>query len=115
MRDDGCRCGEVKVGGRPTGSLNWSPDCPVHPWDERLQAQADRAVEMQRLARIARRRAAREAKTRVVFRMPSRRSAFVVARDLAERHGRGYYVAWIDPASDPESDQVFPFAVVTYG
>lgn len=50
----GCTCGEVKVGGVPTGHFNWNPDCPVHPWDEHLQAQNDRAVAMQRLAREAR-------------------------------------------------------------
>jgi hypothetical protein len=52
-----CRCAIVKVGGKPTGSRNWNPDCPVHPWDERLQAQSDRAVEMQRRAREARKAA----------------------------------------------------------
>lgn len=52
-----CLCAEVKVGGRPTGSRNWNPDCPVHPWNEHLQAQADRAVECQRRAREARRKA----------------------------------------------------------
>lgn len=52
-----CLCAEVKVGGQPTGSRNWNPDCPVHPWNEHLQAQADRAVECQRRAREARRKA----------------------------------------------------------
>ena len=49
-----CTCPVVKVGGHPSGSKNWNPDCPVHPWDERLQAQADRAVEWQRRAAEAR-------------------------------------------------------------
>ena len=49
-----CLCGEVHVGGQPTGSLNWNPDCPVHPWNEAMQAQADRAVAMQRIARDVR-------------------------------------------------------------
>lgn len=49
-----CKCPEVKVGGKPTGSYNWNPDCPVHPWDENLQAQSDRAVEWQRRAAEAR-------------------------------------------------------------
>jgi hypothetical protein len=48
-----CTCAVVKVGGEPTGNRNWNPDCPVHPWDERLQAQADRAVEWQRRAAAA--------------------------------------------------------------
>jgi hypothetical protein len=50
-----CICAEVKIGGEPTGSKNWNPDCPVHPWDDRLQAQADRAVEWQQQAAAARR------------------------------------------------------------
>jgi hypothetical protein len=49
-----CTCVPVKVGGQPTGSKNWNPDCPVHPWDDALQAQSDRAVEWQRKAREAR-------------------------------------------------------------
>ena len=55
--NDECLCPEVKVGGQPTGSRNWNPKCPVHPWDEHLQAQADRAVEWQRKAAEARRKA----------------------------------------------------------
>jgi hypothetical protein len=55
-RPDGCRCRLVKVGDTPSG-WEWSPDCPVHPWDDALQAATDRAVEMQRLAREARRQA----------------------------------------------------------
>jgi hypothetical protein len=51
---EGCTCPVVKIGGQPTKSRNWSPDCPVHPWDERLQAQSDRAVEWQRRAAEAR-------------------------------------------------------------
>jgi hypothetical protein len=57
MSEPVCTCAEVKVGGEPTGSKNWNPDCPVHPWDERLQAQADRAVEWQRRAAEARKNA----------------------------------------------------------
>jgi hypothetical protein len=56
-----CRCAMVKVGGKPTGSRNWNPDCPVHPWTDEMQAQADRAVEMQRRAREARAEARRRA------------------------------------------------------
>ena len=51
---DQCRCAVVKVGGKPTESRNWNPDCPVHPWTDVMQAQADRAVEWQRRAREAR-------------------------------------------------------------
>lgn len=25
-----CRCGMVKVGGKPTGNRNWNPDCGEH-------------------------------------------------------------------------------------
>jgi hypothetical protein len=56
-REIRCRCGRVFVGNHDTGTRNWNPDCPVHPWDDRLQAQADRAVAMQLLAREARRKA----------------------------------------------------------
>lgn len=55
--DDTCRCGIVYAGTTPTGSRNWNPDCPVHPWNDHLQAQADRAVEAQRRAAAARRAA----------------------------------------------------------
>ena len=51
-----CKCATVYVGPTPVGK-NWNPDCPDHPWNDRLQAQADRAVEMQRKAAEARRRA----------------------------------------------------------
>jgi hypothetical protein len=54
---EACRCPMVKIGGKPTGSRNWNPDCPVHPWTDAMQAQADRAVEMQRRAREARKAA----------------------------------------------------------
>jgi hypothetical protein len=57
IRDLLCICAEVRVGGEPTGSKNWNPDCPVHPWDEQLQAQSDRAGEWQRRAAEARKRA----------------------------------------------------------
>ncbi len=49
-----CTCGEVKVGGRPTGNRNWNPDCPVHPWTEAMQARVDQSVELQRQAAAAR-------------------------------------------------------------
>lgn len=52
-----CRCAVVKIGGEPTDSRNWNPDCPVHPWSDDLQAQADRSVEWQRRAIEARRAA----------------------------------------------------------
>jgi len=52
-----CLCSEVKIGGQPTGTYNWNPDCPAHPWNDRLQAQSDRAVEMQRKAAAARKAA----------------------------------------------------------
>jgi hypothetical protein len=55
-RPPGCRCALVKAGDTPVG-WNWTPDCPAHPWDEALQAQADRAVELQRQAAQARREA----------------------------------------------------------
>lgn len=51
-----CLCANVHVGNTVVGK-NWNPDCPEHPWDERLQAQADRAVELQQQAAEARRRA----------------------------------------------------------
>lgn len=54
IRDLLCKCPEVKVGGHPTGSHNWNPDCPIHPWSDELQAQSDRAVEWQRRAAEAR-------------------------------------------------------------
>jgi hypothetical protein len=44
------------MGNTPVGK-NWNPDCPDHPWDERLQAQNDKAVEMQRRATEARKAA----------------------------------------------------------
>lgn len=56
---EGCLCSEVHLNiasSGPTGSFNWNPDCPVHLWTDEMQAQADRAVEMQRLARETRRR-----------------------------------------------------------
>lgn len=49
-----CKCATVYVGMEAVGK-NWNPDCPDHPWDERLQAQNDKAVEMQRKAAEARR------------------------------------------------------------
>jgi uncharacterized UBP type Zn finger protein len=49
-----CTCGRIKIGSEVTGHLNWNPDCPVHPWDDKLQAQNDRAVEAQRQAAHAR-------------------------------------------------------------
>lgn len=55
-REPGCKCAAVHVGMETVG-FNWNPDCPVHPWDARLQAQADRAVEWQRKAAEARRKA----------------------------------------------------------
>jgi hypothetical protein len=51
-----CKCATVYIGNQPV-SKNWNPDCPEHPWDERLQAQADKAVEVQRKAAEARRKA----------------------------------------------------------
>jgi len=51
-----CRCATVYIGTTVVGK-NWHPECPVHPWDERLQAQANRAVELQLQAREARRKA----------------------------------------------------------
>jgi hypothetical protein len=51
-----CRCGRIKVGGYVDGSLNWNPNCPVHPWTEAMQATVDRSVELQRRAAEARRR-----------------------------------------------------------
>jgi hypothetical protein len=51
-----CRCATVYVGTTVVGK-NWHPDCQEHPWDERLQAQADRSVELQLQAREARRKA----------------------------------------------------------
>jgi hypothetical protein len=56
MSDEQCRCGRIKIGSEVTEHRNWNPDCPVHPWDDRLQAQADRAVEWQRKAAEARAR-----------------------------------------------------------
>jgi hypothetical protein len=50
-----CLCATVYVGMEPVGK-NWHPNCPEHPWNERLQAQADRAVELQRQAAEARRK-----------------------------------------------------------
>lgn len=58
--DDECRCGKVHLGDGQIIGRSWNPDCPVHPWNERLQAQNDRAVEMQRLAAEARRKAREE-------------------------------------------------------
>jgi hypothetical protein len=49
-----CVCATVHVGNTPAGK-NWNPDCPEHPWDARLQAQSDRAAEMQLRAAEARR------------------------------------------------------------
>jgi hypothetical protein len=56
-----CRCGNVYLNaGRGFGKSresvgkNWNPDCPVHPWNPRLQAEADRSVDLQRQAAAAR-------------------------------------------------------------
>jgi hypothetical protein len=48
-----CRCTLVRVGDTPVG-VNWNPDCPVHPWNADLAAQADHAVKLQRQAAQAR-------------------------------------------------------------
>lgn len=45
-----CKCGRIKVGGRPTGSLNWNPDCRKHRWTPEMREQNHRAVLMQALA-----------------------------------------------------------------
>jgi len=52
-----CRCTNLYLNaGRGFGKSresvgkNWNPECPVHPRNPRLQADADRSVEMQRLA-----------------------------------------------------------------
>ena len=60
---EGCLCAMVKVGGHTSGARNWNPDCPVHPWDERLQAQSDRAVEWQLRAKAARKARIRDGET----------------------------------------------------
>lgn len=61
-----CTCPEVYFGPNPSGSKNWNPDCPEHGEDsvwyrtegqEHYRKQSERAVEMQRLAREARRKA----------------------------------------------------------
>jgi hypothetical protein len=52
-----CTCARVKIGGEVTDHLNWNPDCPVHEWSDRMQAQAVRAVELQLQAHKARREA----------------------------------------------------------
>jgi len=53
MTNDRCLCADVHVGMTTVGK-NWNPNCPIHPWNDRLQAQNDRAVELQRQAREAR-------------------------------------------------------------
>jgi hypothetical protein len=45
-----CLCGEVRVGGRPTGSRNWNPDCPQHPMTQKMKDRAFKATLMQALA-----------------------------------------------------------------
>ena len=57
-----CKCGRIRIGMEVTELRNWNPDCPVHPWTDAMQAQNDRAVELQRQAAQARREA-REAKS----------------------------------------------------
>ena len=54
-----CRCATVYIGMEAVG-LNWHPDCPVHPWTDELQAQADKAVEWQRKASKARQQARKD-------------------------------------------------------
>lgn len=59
-----CRCGRIRIGMTVTEHRNWNPDCPEHgagtEWHkgeggDRLREQNERAVEMQRRAREARR------------------------------------------------------------
>lgn len=60
-----CRCGRIKIGNEVTDHRNWNPECPEHgvssDWyrsDEQVAkraAQRERAIELQRLAREARR------------------------------------------------------------
>ena len=61
--DGQCTCGVVKVGGKPTSSRNWNPECPEHGlesawWSSPAQA-ARREVDSQRLRELQAR--AREA------------------------------------------------------
>lgn len=75
MKPEGCLCGELMLDGRPTGSLNWNPDCPVHPWNDAMQRQADRAVAMQKIAghvRAGRRKPGPVTEAEIEAEMPAR-------------------------------------------
>jgi len=61
-----CTCGAVKVGGKPTSSRNWSPECPEHglksAWWSSPEQVAHREDQSKRLRELqARARAARQA------------------------------------------------------
>lgn len=89
--DSVCACAVMKVGGKPTGSRNWNPDCPVHPWSDDLQAQADRAVEWQRRAAEARRQSGRPWADIKAGRpdTPERRAAYEAERERITGEQKG--------------------------
>jgi hypothetical protein len=64
MWHDTCRCGELMLDGRPTGSRNWNPDCPEHgtasEWYRSPEQVAKREADSARLRDLYRR--AREAR-----------------------------------------------------
>lgn len=67
-----CGCGELKVGGQPTGQFNWNPDCAVHgvtsEWYRSPEQVAKREAQDQRLRDLQ--AAAREARRAIAPRNP---------------------------------------------
>ena len=68
LQAEPCTCGVIKVGGRPTDSRNWNPDCPEHGtesvWWRSPEQVARRGAQSERLRDLNRQ--AREARGRVV-------------------------------------------------
>lgn len=60
----GCRCGVIKVGGKPTHNRDWTPDCPEHgtasTWYQSPEQIKKRATDNEQLRDLQRR--AREAR-----------------------------------------------------
>lgn len=68
-----CTCGRIKVGGRPTASRNWNPDCDDHgvgsEWYNSPEQKAKRAARSEELRDLQRRAREARAAARLIRRM----------------------------------------------